>query len=320
MTTTDTSGRVVGLEAQPPGLGIRTKRRTFRKDGRFWPLVFVLPLLIGLIAFYIWPIFQTLFFSFNTVGTFGGLTWSGFENYTRLFTDPDVARSIANSLVYTVILLLGIPIGAFIASLLHRRGVRFTGLYRVLFFVPYVAMPTAVGLVWKQIFNSDHGLVNGTLSLAGIPGPKWLTTEWLVLVSLGIVGVWLSLGFNIIILSAGLRNIPESVYEAAELDGASPTRQYFSITVPLLSPILFFLTVVTAVGGFQLFDLLYVMIGTDNPVLQNTQSVVYLFYNYAFVTNDKGYAASIAILIMVLIGLMTAVQFFFQRRWVKYDL
>ncbi|GHF40364.1 hypothetical protein GCM10017566_12170 [Amycolatopsis bartoniae] len=137
-----------------------------------WPWLFVLPLLAGVLVFYIWPILQTAYYSFTKWGVFGGSKWTGLANYSRLFADPDLYRSLANTAIYTAVVLLGVPIAAWLASLLNTPGLRFAQLYRVLFFLPYVAMPAAVALVWRIIFNGDFGILNWALSRVGIEGPS----------------------------------------------------------------------------------------------------------------------------------------------------
>ena len=148
--------------------------------------------------------------------------------------------------------------------------------------------------------------------------PVSLFLEATPLVAVAIVGLWMSLGFNLIIISAGLREIPQELYEAAQVDGASRSRQFRSITVPLLTPSIFFVMIMTVVNGFQLFDLLYVMLGKSNLAMPQTQSIVYIFYNEAFIQNNQGYACAIGILILAIIAVLTAVQFRLQRRWVNY--
>ncbi|GAB3612053.1 carbohydrate ABC transporter permease [Humibacter ginsengisoli] len=283
-----------------------------------WPWIFIVPTLFGVAVFYLWPIVKTFYLSFTTVGVFGGSTFTGLANYAQLFTDPQIPRSILNTAIYTVIVLLGIPIAIGLASLIERPGMRFRTLYRTLYFIPYVTMPAAVGIVWRLIFNGDFGPINWLLSLVGIKGPYWLATPGFALVAVAIVGLWMSLGFNLIIISAGLREIPQELYEAAQVDGASRFRQFRSITVPLLTPSIFFVMIMTVVNGFQLFDLLYVMLGKANLAMPQTQSIVYIFYNEAFIQNNQGYACAIGILILAIIAVLTAVQFRLQRRWVNY--
>jgi multiple sugar transport system permease protein len=274
-------------------------------------------LLVGVGTFYIWPIIQTFWYSFTTWGVFGGATFSGIANYVRLVSDPQLYQSLLNTVIYTVIVLLGIPVAVWLASLLNTPGLRFAQFYRVLFFLPYVAMPAAIALVWRIMFNGDYGIVNWFIGLFGIDGPYWISTPGFALVAVSLVGLWSSLGFSMIILGAGLKDIPPELYEAAELDGASRWRQFRSVTVPLLSPSIFFVVIVTTISSFQLFDLLYAILGSTNPVIPKTMSLVFYFYSAGFIDNDKGFAAAIAMVIFVLIGIVTLVQFRFQRKWVQ---
>ena len=306
-------------QAPAPGGGGATRlaRKRHSPDG-WWPALFILPLAAGIGLFYLWPLLQSVYYSFTVWGVFGGSTWTGVENYVRLMQDPDVLRAIVNTLVYTGILLIGIPIAVVFAALLNRPGLRFAMIYRTCFFLPYIAMPTAISMVWRIIYNNDYGVINSTLRVVGIEGPAWISTEWFSLVAVAIVGLWMSIGFNMIILSAGLKGIPPELYEASAIDGAGKGRQFRSITVPLLTPSIFFLSVMTFIAGFQLFDMLYALLGPTNPVMPKTQSLVFLFYDAAFGANEKGYASAIGVLILLIIGLFTLVQFRLQRRWVHY--
>jgi multiple sugar transport system permease protein len=286
-------------------------------DG-MWPWLFVLPTLLGVLAFYIWPIIQTGYLSFTESGPFGGEEWIGIANYETMLQDGNVGLALVNTIIYTVIVLSGIPVALLLANQINRPGLRFASFYRVLFFMPYIAMPTAVALVWRMIYNGDFGILNWVLSLVGIQGPYWTSTPGFAIVSVGFVGMWSSLGFGIIILGAALKNISPDFYEAAQLDGASRWKQFTSITVPLVTPSLFFVTIISVINGFQLFDLLFAIMGQYNPALVQSQSLVYIFYNQAFIQNDKGYAAAIGVLILVVIGAVTWFQFRMQKKWVNY--
>lgn len=294
------------------------RRRGRSRDG-YWPLVFLAPLMIGVVTFYFWPILATVMNSFASFDPFGGRTFAGWENFRTLLGDSFIPRSVLNTAVYTAIVLLGIPIAVGVASLMTQKGLRFSRFYQVLFFLPAVSMPVAVALVWRMIFNQEFGVVNWALSLIGVEGPYWITAPWWALLAVSIVGLWSSLPLAVIILSAGLQGIPRELYEAAQLDGAGVMRQFRSVTVPLLTPSIFFLTIITAINGFQLFDLLFAMMGQANPAMADTQSLVYLFYSEAFRQNDQGYASVIALLILAIIGLFTLLQFRVQRRWVHYE-
>ncbi|MFF1572327.1 carbohydrate ABC transporter permease [Leifsonia sp. NPDC058292] len=321
-TITDEAGAVATTAA--PARAARGRNRgpsrgvsRAKKKEWLWAALFVLPLLFGVVVFYIWPIIRNAYFSFTTWGVFGGATWSGLTNYETMLSDPMFWRSILNTLIYVGFLLVGIPLAVIFASLINRPGLRFAALYRTAFFLPYVAMPAAVSMVWRIIFNGDFGMLNYVLSLVGIKGPNWLSTEWVALIAVGIVGMWISVGFNLIVLSAGMKGIPPEMYEASSLDGASRLRQFFAITVPLLSPSIFFVSVMTVITGFQLFDLLYALMGTQNPAINNTQSMVYLFFQHQQ-TGDNGYAAAVGVAILLLVGVFTILQFRMQKRWVNY--
>jgi multiple sugar transport system permease protein len=297
--------------------GAGARRRARRRREGIWPWLFTGPLLVGVGVFYIWPIVQTLWCSFTSWGVFGGASFTGISNYRQMFADPEFYRSLLNTAIYTVIVLLGVPIAVWLAYLLQTPGLRFAQFYRVLFFLPYIAMPAAIALVWRIIFNGDFGILNWALSLVGIDGPHWIATPGFALLAVSIVGLWSSLGFSMIILGAGLKAIPLEMYDAARVDGATRWRQFRSITVPMLAPSIFFVLVITTIGSFQLFDLLYTLLGSTNPVLPKTMSVVFYFYSSGFVQNEKGLAAAIAMVIFVLIGLITLVQFRLQKRWVR---
>lgn len=289
------------------------RRRGVNRLGA-WPWLFIGPAAVGILVFYLYPIVQTVLMSFQTYGPFGGGEFAGVDNYTNLFTDPRLPRALLNTVVYTLIVMISIPVSMFFASLIQRPGMRFTTLFRVLFFMPYLAMPTAISFVFRVIFNGDFGALNWLLGLLGIDGPYWLSTEWFALGAVGIMGLWGSLGFNILIMLAGLANIPPDLYEAASLDGADGWSQFTHITVPGLRASIFLVTIMTVIHSFQLFDGLFALLGTSNPIMPKTQSIVYLFYDQAFVQQDRGYAAAVALVIMLIIGLVTLVQFRVNRR------
>lgn len=314
-------------QAGPGRRGARWLGRGRPRRGRvveaLWGYAFIAPVGIGLAVFYLWPVARTAYLSFTEWGPFGGHTWTGTENYLRLVTDPEVGQALVNTVTYTALGLLGIPLAVVFAALLNRRGLRGVTVYRTLFFLPVVTMPVAVAMVWRWLYNGEYGLVNHVLSVFGIDGPNWIADPAVALYALAVVGVWSSLGYNLIIFLAGMQAIPTAYYEAAAIDGAGPIRQFFRITIPLLSPTAFFVSVISVIGSLQLFDLVYVMAGSGNaaranPAYPRLQTVVMLFYDRAFVTNDRGYAAAIAMMLLVVIVALTAVQFRLQRRWVHY--
>lgn len=280
-------------------------------------LAFIAPAFLGLATLYLFPLISTVFVSFTKTGPFGGGAFNGVDNYTHLATDGEFWPALRNSAVYTVIVLIGVPLSVVIATLIHSVS-RGRGIYRVLYFLPVVTLPVAVGMVWRYIYNGEFGLLNQFLGLFGIDGPSWVADPNVAIFAVAIVGIWMGLGTNIIILGAGLQGIPTDILDASSLDGAGEVRQFFSITVPLLTPSVFFVSALSVISSLQMFDLIYVMIGQGSPALDGSKTVVYLFYQKAFVQYDQGYGAAIAIVLLMIIMAATVIQFRLQRRWVFY--
>ncbi|WP_243709377.1 carbohydrate ABC transporter permease [Micromonospora sp. 15K316] len=305
--------------ASPP-----SRQRTRRRGGGLlpapgWGYLMIAPALVGLVALYVWPFLTTFGKSFMDVPAFGPGTFTGVDNYTDLLGDDRFWQALRNSALYTAILLLGVPLAIVLAALIEQVG-RGRALYRVLFFLPVVTLPVAVSMVWRFIYNGDFGLLNYVLSLVGVPGQYWVADATFTIYAVGVVGIWMSLGINLIILGAGLQAIPQDLYEASSLDGAGRVRQFFRITLPLLSPSVFLVTVLTVISALQMFDLIFVMLrSVNNTALADSKTIVYLFYEKAFVEFDQGYGAAIAIVLLMVIMAATILQFRLQRRWVFYD-
>lgn len=312
--------RTGAAQAGGAALGTRptARRPRRRRNDAKYAVLLAGPLIVGLLAFYVWPIVRTFYFSFTEWGVFGGHSWTGLDNYRTILASPEMAHALRNTVVYASISLLAIPLGIAIAVLLNQPQLRGRTVYRVLYFLPVVTMPVAVGLLWRLMLNGDFGFVNAALRIVGIQGPAWLSDPATALIALGVVGIWAALGYDIILFLAGLQSIPEEVYEAAKLDGAGTACRFFRITLPLLSPTTFFVVVIQSINALQMFDLVYIMIGRNNPTIPDTQTVIYLFYKVAFIDNDKGLASAIVFLLLILIIGLTALQFRLQRRWVHY--
>ncbi|WP_406153349.1 sugar ABC transporter permease [Streptomyces sp. NBC_01023] len=302
--------------------------RRGRRHGRrqwAWASLMVAPMTIGLGIFYLWPITQTFYYSFTHSGPFGGHTWTGTANYRALADDPTVSRAVVNTLLYTVIQLAGIPLAILVAALLNQKNLRGRAVYRVLYFLPAVTMPVAVAMLWRWMYDGNYGLVNYLLSTVGIHGPHWASDPGVALYALAAIGIWMSLGYNMVIFLVGLQGIPTEYYEAARVDGAGPVRTFLRITVPLLTPNIFFVTVLTMINSLQMFDIAYMMMSTPgssagaaNPALPSVRSISYLFFQKAFVEHDIGFGAAVAFILVGFIVLMTLVQFRLQKRWVHY--
>lgn len=292
-------------------------RRGLGRD-LLWAYLMLAPLMIGLLIFYIWPTFQTFFFSFTKWGEFGTYHLTGLSNYQILLHDPDLGGALINTLIFTV---LSVPTSialSLVVAVLLNQPIRGVAVYRTLYFLPAITMPAAIAVVWRWLYNGDYGVLNYGLRLIGIHGPRWVSDPHISLYSLILVAIWGGIGYNMILFLAGLQSIPRVYYEAASLDGAGPVRIFFRITLPMLSPTIFFATVISMIGAFQVFDLVYLLFPADSLVINATQTVVYLFYKNAFLVENKGYAAAIAVLLFVIILGVTAIQFQLQKRWVHY--
>ena len=298
------------------------KKKASRRQKKDWiaAYIFIAPVTIGLLIFYVWPFIQNFWFSFNDVNKFNMATFCGLDNYKKLFEEPDLMLALKNTILYAVIT---VPIGLFISLLLAtllNSKIKGKGIYRTIYFLPSITMAAAVALVWKLIFNGDYGILNTVLQFFGVEGKRWLTDPSTALFCVMMVGIWSGAGYNMIILLAGMQGVSNSYYEAAEIDGAGPVQKFFKITIPLVSPTIFFVTITGLIGAFQVFDTLYMMIDIDkNPAFNAVKTTNVLFYQNAFTYGYKGYAAAISIFMFVIIMIITAIQLWGQKKWVNYD-
>ena len=284
-----------------------------------WAYGFIAPSLILICVLNLWPILQTFYFSLNEVRGFQSPVFVGLSNYMTLFGDEEFWKSLVNTCIYTVVT---VPVGAIlslITAVFLNASIKGKSFFRVLYFLPVISAPAAVAMVWRWLYNSDFGLINYILSVLHIQGPNWIADSRVVLGSVMIVGIWSLVGYNMVILLAGLQDIPGSYYEAAQIDGADSLKQFLHITVPLVSPTLFFVVLTTMISSLQVFDHIYMMLDSTNPALKSGESIVYLFYKYTFANNNKGYGSAIATVLLFLVMLLTVIQMKVQKKWVHYQ-
>lgn len=296
-------------------------KMTKRERAEFvWGWAFILPTMLGLLILNIIPIFQTIYQSFFKTGSFGrGNIFVGTENYERLFSDGMIWQALLNTLKYAVIEVpFSIAIALVLAVLLNRK-MKGRSIYRAIYFLPMVAAPAAVAMVWSWLYNTRFGLLNHLLGKIGLGPVEWLSDPNISIVAVAIVGIWSVIGYNMVLFLAGLQEIPRDYYEAAEIDGANSVQQFFKITVPLISPTMFFVVVTRVIASMQVFDTIFMMIDRSSPALTKTQSLVYLFYRYAFVENNKGYGSAIVVLLLCIIMVITVFQMIAQKKWVHYE-
>ncbi len=281
--------------------------------------LFLLPLLIGLSIFYFYAFFQNIFISFTDMSSFGKPAYIGLENYKRLLTDPKFWRSLKTTFKYVAVSVPAVMVLGTLVAFFLQKARKWSSFFRTAMFLPAVTMPAAIGLLWRWLYNYEFGLINIIFSQLDIARIAWLSEPALVVYSISIVLIWSMVSTQMIILLAGLQNIPTMYYEAAEIDGASPFQSFFKITLPLLSPTLFFVTIISVINIFQIFDFIFLMIQPTALAMRYAMSLVYYFYDRAFIVFDKGYAASLSMVLFVIILLITIIQFVFQKKWVHYN-
>ncbi|WMJ88812.1 sugar ABC transporter permease [Anaerocolumna sp. MB42-C2] len=295
--------------------GINQKRNEF-----FWGWLFILPTMIGLVVLNIIPIFQTIYQSFFKTGAFGkGNIFIGFNNYKKMIADENVWQALINTFKYAVIEVpFSIAIAIVLAVLLNRK-IHGRTVYRTIYFLPMVAAPAAIAMVWRWLYNSEFGLLNHMLNSIGLKSVNWISSPNFTFISIAAVGIWSVIGYNLVLFLAGLQEIPRDYYEASEIDGANGFKQFFAITLPLISPTMFFVTITRIIGAMQVFDTIFMMMDRTNPAFPKTQSLVYLFYKYSFIESNKGYGSAIVMLLLLVIMIITIIQVQFQKKWVNYN-
>ena len=296
----------------------------FKKKGSLnealWGWAMVAPTIIGLVVLNIIPIFQTLKMSFHKSGDFGrNDIFVGLANYQRMLGDAQVWQATWNTFKYTLLVVPTTVVLAILLAVLLNSKIKGKHVYRTIFFLPMVAAPAAVTMVWKWLYNTDFGLINFVLGKMGIGPVNWIEDPKIAMYSIALIGIWSTVGYSMILILAGLQEIPKDYYEAAKIDGASPVKQFFQITLPLVSPTLFFVVVTSIIQSMQVFDVIYMMEDIRSPACDKTVSLVYLFYNNSFKYTDKGYGSTIVILLLVIILLITALQMKAQKKWVHYN-
>ncbi len=302
--------------AQEKTKKVKHKMTVWEKEQFIWGWLFILPTMLGLIVLNIIPMVQSFYQTFFKTGDFGkGNVFIGFDNYVKLFSDGEVWRALFNTFKYALIEVPFSVVIALILAVLLNRKLRGRTIYRAIFFLPMVAAPAAVAMVWRWLYNSKFGLINNLFHIK----VEWVSNPSIAWISIGIIGVWSIIGYNMVLFLAGLQEIPGDYYEAAEIDGASGPAMFFNITVPLLYPTVFFVLVTRIIGSLQVFDLIYMVMDRNNPALQKTESIVYLFYQYSFVNNNKGYGSTIVMLLLAVIMIITVIQMKLQKKWVFYS-
>lgn len=309
-----TKGSGSGPTSQPTSFGApgRSPRRALAIA-----LPFILPSLIGVLAFLLLPVLAVIAFSFLRWNLLTPPKFIGFQNFVDIFRYDHAAHALLITAYYV---LLNIPaqtvLALGLALMVHRR-LKGMGVFRVLYVVPYMATPVAMAVVWNWIFNPGVGAINRLLSVIGIHGPAWLSSSTFAMPVIAAINIWQYVGYNMLFFLAGLQSIPDQLYESARIDGASRFGQFFRITLPLLNPTMLFVLVTDVIGSFQIFDTVYVL--TQGGPGNSTDVLNFKIYQTAFTNFQIGQASAMSLILFGVILLMTIIQFTYFRRRTIYE-
>ena len=265
-------------------------------------LLFVLPALVGTFLFIIIPIFCSFGLSFTEWDLLNNINFVGFSNYKSVFTEPEFLQILINTIVYAVsTTIFAVIIPLLIASIINNK-IKGNELFNTIYFLPFITPAVVIAIVWAWIFDPNIGLINTLLQTHY----TWLFSTKLAMAVLIFVSVWKLIGYNVVLFLTGFSTIDKSVYEASKIDGATAYQTFFDITVPLLKPTIYFVTTVTAISSFQIFDLIYVM--TQGGPNDSTNVIVYSIYKYAFEYFDIGKSCALAYILFAIILVLALVQ------------
>ncbi len=282
-------------------------------------ILFVSPMLIGVSVLVLLPIFATFALSFadwSFITPLSQLKWVGFDNFTRLFEDTVFLKSLRNNAIFVLTVPICMAISLLIAVTIDRN-VYLKGFFKVAFFMPYISSVVAIAVVWQVLFHPSQGPINQVLMSLGIENPPlWIADPNFALISIMIIQIWISIGFNMIIYLAGLQSIPRDLYEAADIDGANAWIKFRHITLPMISPTSFFLFITGIISTFKVFDLIAVL--TKGGPMNSTSMIVWNLYDTAFVNLKIGYASAMAVVLFIVVFGITVFQWIGQKKWVNY--
>ncbi|WP_193746427.1 carbohydrate ABC transporter permease [Demequina aestuarii] len=277
---------------------------------------FLAPSAIPLTAFVLYPMAQAAWASLHDWNLITPMQWVGVDNYVALVRDPETLAAFTHTLYYIGGTLPLVFCGGLALALGLNRAMKGRNLLRGMYFLPVVTSWVAVAILWRWLLNPEVGVVNQVLAWFGVDGPGWWTDPTWSMPSIIIASAWKDLGFVMVLLLAGLQAIPEQVNEAATLDGASPWRRLRSITLPLLTPSIFFVIIITLINGFQVFDQVYAMTG-GGPA-GSSEVVVQRIYDLTFRFGDAGLASALSMILFLVVLIVTMIQIRGERRWVNY--
>jgi multiple sugar transport system permease protein len=288
--------------------------RSNRVQEALWGYLLIAPGILGVLAFTLLPVVAALGISFTKWTLLTSPEFVGLDNYRKLFTDATAAQVMRNTIYFTIVSVpLGLMLSLGLAVALNQK-IRGLAIFRTAYYLPVISASVAVSMVWMWILDGNYGLLNSFLSIFSIPPVSWLSSLTWAMPSIIMVSVWKGLGFNMIIFLAALQDIPKEFYDAAKIDGAKGWALFQHITLPLITPAIFFTTVTGLIGSFQSFDLVYNM--TEGGPARSTSVISYYIWQQAFDYLHMGYGAALAYVLFLAILVVTLFQWRVRRRWV----
>lgn len=296
----------------PNTRAVKKQHKPLSTNETFWGYVFLAPVIIGFLVFTLIPVCVSLYYSLTNYDGMTTPKFIGLENFINLFQNGEFGHALWNSVYFTI---GTVPIGAFLAllvAILLNQKIHGQGIYRSAFFIPCIVSYVSIAMVWQWMYNQDYGLINTFLGKLGLPQPAWLASEELAMPSVIIMTIWKGLGYNGVILLAGLQGISPSLYEAAEIDGANAFQRFVHITLPMIKPTMMFVLLTSMIGALQAFDQIYVM--TSGGPGRATEVVCYLIYQNAFQYFKQGYASAMAYILFIIIFTASIIQLKISER------
>lgn len=291
----------------------RAPASKIQRRWNFWGYLFILPNFIGFVLFMLVPIVMALMFSFTNYDVISQMDFLGFDNYVNLFQDDQFITSLFNTLWFALLYVPAAVILALLLAVLFNRQIRGIGIFRTFVFIPVITSMVAVSLIWSMLYEDNGGLLNMLLSAVGIPPVHWLTDTNMAMISIAIMSIWKGLGYNMTIFLAGLQGVPGELYEAATIDGANSVQKFFRITVPMIGPTTYFVTLMTLIGALQVFDQVFIM--TSGGPVNATKTVAMYLYQFGFQFYKMGYACAAAYVLFILVFIVSVIQNISSRKW-----
>jgi multiple sugar transport system permease protein len=319
MTSANSPGGSISLDVV--NAAPKTQAMSLYRTRQIWGVIFLLPWIIGFLVFTLFPMAASLYLSFTdyNLNRADQVNWVGLANYNKLlFTDPVVGPSLAATAKFSLIALpIAIVLPVLLATLMNSKQVKGKRLLRTLFYMPYMVPIVSSVAIWQGMLNSETGWINRILQSIGVVGPQWLNDVGWIYPALNIIGLW-GIGNAFLITLAGMQGVPTELYEAATVDGAGPLRRFRHITLPMISPVIFYNLVLSVIGLFRYFDTPYILSqGTGRPGGATMFFNIHL-YKTAFVFKDMGYGSAMAWFLFFIAFVATVALFLTARYWVYY--